>query len=61
LGDGLLRELRLSHRTVGGGTPAAGARSLVPEPVGLTGGIHHRPALVAAIGGVTDGLSVGRV
>ncbi len=48
LGDGLLRELRLSDRPLGRGPSPTGARGLLPEPVGCSGRVHRRPSAVAA-------------
>ena len=47
VGDGVLRELRLSHREMGRGTSPPGPRGVLPEPVGHAGRVHRGPAAVA--------------
>ena len=54
----VLRELRLSDRTVGGGAPAARPRGLLPQPVGVAGRLRGRPAAVApGVEGRADGVA----
>ena len=47
LGDVVLRELRVPDRAMGGGAPPAGARGLLPQPVGIARGLRSRQPAVA--------------